>query len=136
MDIIPQDEKVRLIALGSEGMMREIAEGKHCQPTSPYRDAIDALLASVKATEEATSAARRESRDDEAIAIARTSNAIAREANTIARSASFAATAAAASASEANTISRSNSRRIWRSEIIAASAAIAAIVAAIAAIFK
>ena len=75
----------------------------------------------------AASSAKRDTREEETLSIAK-------EANEIARSASFAASAAAASASEANTISRSNSRRAWRAEIIAAIAAAAAIVAAIAAV--
>lgn len=84
MDIIPKEERARLIALGSEGMMKEIAEGKHCQPTSPYRDAIDALLASVRSTEESSTRARTEAREEEAIDVAREANDIAREANAVA----------------------------------------------------
>ncbi|MHB1216301.1 MAG: hypothetical protein ACYCY9_15080 [Thiobacillus sp.] len=68
---IPQAEKERLIALGSEGIMREIAGGKHCQPTAPYRDAIDALLASVKASEEAAALARAEVREEMSLSISR-----------------------------------------------------------------
>ena len=71
MDIIPKEERERLIALGYKGMMQEISEGKHCLPTSPYRDAIDALLASVKASEDANSSAKRDDREIETLAIAR-----------------------------------------------------------------
>lgn len=69
--IIPQAERERLIALGSTGIMREIAEGKHCQPTAPYRDAVDALLASVKASEEAAAFARAEAREEISLSISR-----------------------------------------------------------------
>ena len=63
MDIIQKEERERLVALGYKGMMQEISEGKHCQPTSQYRDAIDALLASVKASEDETALARSEARE-------------------------------------------------------------------------
>jgi hypothetical protein len=67
---IDPKERERLIALGSAGIMREIADGKHCEPTAPYRDAVDALLASVKASEEAAAfAARAEDREERLIAI-------------------------------------------------------------------
>jgi hypothetical protein len=84
MAMIAEEEKARLIALGFEGIMREIAEDKHCQPTSPYRDAVDALLASVKATEESAIRVRIEGREEEAIAVAREANDIARDANRVA----------------------------------------------------
>jgi len=77
----------------------------------------------------AAASAKRDTLAEEAISVAK-------EANDIARSASFAATAAAESALEANIFSRASedraSRRAWRAEIIAAIAATAAIVAAIA----
>lgn len=66
---IDPKERERLITLGSTGIMREIAEGKHCEPTAPYRDAIDALLASVKASEEAAAFARAEAREERLISI-------------------------------------------------------------------
>jgi hypothetical protein len=66
---IDPKERERLIALGSAGIMREIADGKHCEPTAPYRDAVDALLASVKASEEAAAFARAEDREERLIAI-------------------------------------------------------------------
>ncbi len=66
---IPTDERERLIALGSTGIIREIAEGKHCEPTAPYRDAVDALLTSVKATEDAAALARAEAREERMVAI-------------------------------------------------------------------
>ena len=44
--------------------MREVAEGKHCQPTSPYRDAVDAVLFSLKASEDAAALARLEAREE------------------------------------------------------------------------
>ena len=69
MDIITTEERERLIALGYKGMMKEISEGKHCQPTSPYRDAIDALLASVKATEDEAALARAEAREETSLSI-------------------------------------------------------------------
>ena len=69
--IIPPDERERLVALGSTGIMREIADGKHCEPTAPYRDAIDALLASVKATEDSEALARAEAREADNSSIAR-----------------------------------------------------------------
>ncbi len=72
-----------------------------------------AWLAEQQALRDDASSAKRDAREEETLQIAK---------------------AAAASASDANTIARSNSRRIWRSEIIAAIAAIAAIVAAYAAI--
>lgn len=68
------------------------------------------------------SSAKRDVRDDEALAIAR-------EANSLARSATFAATAAAAAASEANAIARTN-------RTVSVVAATIAAVAAIIAIFK
>lgn len=67
--IIPPEERDRLIALGSTGIISEIAEGKHCEPTAPYRDAVDALLASVKAAEEADARVRAEAREERMVAI-------------------------------------------------------------------
>ena len=81
---IPPEERSRLIALGSDGIKREIAEGKHCDPTSSYRDAVDALLASVEASENSAALARAEARDFEAISVAREANDIARDANLVA----------------------------------------------------
>jgi hypothetical protein len=52
MSLISEDEKARLISLGSVGILREISDGKHCQPTSLYRDEIDDLLSYVKSKEE------------------------------------------------------------------------------------
>ena len=69
MSIITPENRERLVALGSVGMMREAAEGKHCQPTSPYRDEFDALLAAVKAEEEAARDARAEAREERMVAI-------------------------------------------------------------------
>lgn len=63
MAIIEENEKNRLLALGVEGFSREIADGKHCEPTSPYRDAADALLRSMQASEDAAAAIRAERRD-------------------------------------------------------------------------
>ena len=77
---IPQAEKERLIALGYEGIMREIADGKHCQPTAPYRDAVDELLASVKASEDAAAFARAEAREERMLAISERNVAISESA--------------------------------------------------------
>lgn len=88
---IPQAEKDRLIALGSTGIMREIAEGKHCQPTAPYRDAVDALLASVKASEEAAAFARAEAREERMLSISDSALSIAKEDLAAARSSAAAA---------------------------------------------
>jgi hypothetical protein len=71
MAMIAEEERKRLIALGSEGIMREIAEGKHCLPTAPYRDAVDALLASVKAEEDAAAFSRAEAREETNLSISR-----------------------------------------------------------------
>lgn len=84
MEIIPAKERERLLALGVEGFAREIAEGKHCQPTSPYRNAVDDLLRAMRGTEEAKEAARREAIDSESLSIAKDVNSISREANRIA----------------------------------------------------
>ena len=81
---ITPEEKSRLIALGSEGIKREIAEVKHCAPTSPYRDAVDALLASVEVSENLSVLAREEELKLEAIKVAREANDIARDANRVA----------------------------------------------------
>jgi siderophore synthetase component len=83
------------------------------QQGGPIGAEATAWLAEQKALRDDASSAKRDAREKETLEIAK---------------------AAAASASDANTIARSNSRRIWRSEIIAAIAAIAAIVAAYAAI--
>ena len=83
--LISPVERERLIALGSTGIMREIAEGKHCQPTAPYRDAVDELLASVKATEEAAASARAEAREERMIAISERNTAISESALSIAK---------------------------------------------------
>ena len=69
MEIITPEERKRLTALGYKGMMKEISEGKHFQPTSLYRDAIDALLASVKATEDEAALARAEAREEISLSI-------------------------------------------------------------------
>lgn len=118
---IPPEEKSRLIALGSEGMKREIAEGKHCAPTSPYRDAVDALLASVEASENSAALYRAEARESEAIKVAREANAIARDSNTI-------ALAASSLAADSNRIALSakedNRRALWVSSLISAIVAV------------
>ncbi|MBZ0069816.1 MAG: hypothetical protein K8F26_13505 [Thiobacillus sp.] len=82
--IIPPEERERLIALGSTGIIREIAEGKHCEPTAPYRDAVDALLASVKASEDAAALARAEAREERMVAISERNVAISESALSIA----------------------------------------------------
>lgn len=74
--IIAPDERDRLIALGSTGIISEIAEGKHCEPTAPHRDAVDALLASVKASEDAAALARAEAREERIVAISERNAAI------------------------------------------------------------
>ena len=71
MTIIPDDEMQRIRALGYDGLMHEIAEGKHCQPTSQYRDAVDAVLFSLKASEDAAALARSEAREEINSSIAR-----------------------------------------------------------------
>ena len=83
--IIPPEERERLIALGSTGIIREIAEGKHCEPTAPYRDAIDALLASVKASEDAEAFARAEAREERMLATSARNAAISESALSIAK---------------------------------------------------
>lgn len=82
--IISPEERDRLIAIGSTGIIREIAEGKHCQPTAPYRDAVDALLTSVKAAEEAAALARAEAREERMVAISERNVAISESALSIA----------------------------------------------------
>lgn len=72
------------MSLGSTGIIREIAEGKHCEPTAPYRDAVDALLASVKASEEAAFSARAEAREERMVAISERNVAISERALSIA----------------------------------------------------
>ena len=79
-------------------------------------------LRKYEARRSASSAAKRDAREEETLSIAK-------EANEIARSASFAASAAAASASDANDIARSNRR-------ISIAAAIVAAIATIIAVFK
>ncbi|MBC7696929.1 MAG: hypothetical protein H7Z70_01035 [Bacteroidia bacterium] len=71
MDVIQKEERDRLVALGYKGMMQEISEGKHCAPTSPYRDAIDALLASIKASEDEATLTRAEEREEITLSISR-----------------------------------------------------------------
>jgi len=83
--IIPPEERERLIALGSTGIIREIAEGKHCEPTAPYRDSVDALLASVKASEDAEAFARAEAREERMLAISARNAAISESALSIAK---------------------------------------------------
>ena len=83
---IPPEEIERLIAIGSTGIMREIADGKQCEPTAPYRDAIDALLASVKASEDAAAFARAEAREERMIAISERNAEISASALSIAKS--------------------------------------------------
>ena len=85
-----------------------------------YKPLVREWLREQEETRANASASKRDAREEETLAIA--------------KSAAAAATAAALEAESANTIARSNSRRIWRSEMIAAVAAIAAIVAAYAAI--
>jgi hypothetical protein len=82
---IPPEEKERLIALGSAGIMREMADNKHCQPTSPYRDAVDAILAAVKASEETAAAARAEAREERMVAISERNAEISSSALSIAK---------------------------------------------------
>ena len=82
--IIPPEERERLVALGSTGIIREIAEGKHCEPTAPYRDAVDALLASIKASEDAAALARAEAREERMVAISGRNVAISESALSIA----------------------------------------------------
>ena len=82
---ISTEEKERLVALGSAGIMREMADNKHCQPTSPYRDAVDALLASVKASEESDAFARAEAREERMLAISERNSAISESALSIAK---------------------------------------------------
>jgi hypothetical protein len=81
---ISPEEKERLIALGSVGIMREMSDNKHCQPTSPYRDAVDAILAAVKASEEAAAFARAEAREERMVAISERNVAISERALSIA----------------------------------------------------
>ncbi len=83
--LISSEERERLIALGSTGIIREIAEGKHCEPTAPYRDAVDALLASVKASEDAEASARAEEREERMLAISERNAAISESALSIAK---------------------------------------------------
>jgi hypothetical protein len=113
--------------VGIDGLRTHVEAGTW-KTLSPFKhgEAIEVVRRFDASKAEAASA-KRDAREEETLSIAK-------EANDIARSASFAASAAAASASEANTIARSNSRRAWRAEIIAAIAATAAIVAAIAAV--
>jgi hypothetical protein len=65
--------------------MREIADGKLCEPTSPYKDAVDALLASVKAFEEAAALARAEAREERMVAISERNAEISSSALSIAK---------------------------------------------------
>ena len=84
MDIITQEERERLIALGYKGMMKEISEGKHCHPTSAYRDVIDALLASVKSSEDESALTRVEAREEKSLSISRKALRTSESANKIA----------------------------------------------------
>ena len=77
MSIIPEEERARLIALGSAGLMCEIADDKHCRPTSQYRDAIDDLLRSIKATEESVASDNRDARETKTLSVASRANLIA-----------------------------------------------------------
>ena len=83
--IIPPEERDRLIRIGSTGIIQEIGEGKHCEPTTPYRDAIDALLTSVKASEEAALLARAEAREERMVAISERNAEISASALSIAK---------------------------------------------------
>jgi len=97
---IPPEEKERLIALGSAGIMREMAHNKHRQPTSPYRDAVDAILSSVKASEEAAAFARAEAREERILAISERNVSISESALSIAKEDLAAARSSAAAAQE------------------------------------
>ena len=46
-----KDEIARIKALGVRGFMQEIAENKHCQPTSTARDEAEALLRTMQEEE-------------------------------------------------------------------------------------
>ena len=96
--IIPPEERDRLIALGSPGIIREMADGKHCEPTAPYRDAVDALLASVKSSEDAEAFARAEAREERMLAISERNVAISESALSIAKEDLSAARSSSASA--------------------------------------
>ena len=85
MTIIPDDEMQRIRALGYDGLMHEIADGKHCQPTSQYRDAVDAVLISLKASEDAATFARAEAREERMIVISERNAAISESALLIAK---------------------------------------------------
>jgi hypothetical protein len=65
-----KEEIARIKALGVRGFMQEIAENKHCQPTSLARDEAEALLRSMQAEEDAA-------RDSETRSIALRANRIA-----------------------------------------------------------
>lgn len=90
-----KDELARFESIGPEGVLREIAEGRHGPPTSPARDEVEAWLHPRMALAEAAASARRDSMTAEAISIAKEANAIARfEAAAAARSARWAMYAA------------------------------------------
>lgn len=106
--------RTRLEAEGESVVREKLAAGAYGVITDPFSEVpkVQAWLAEQESERKAAAESRKESREEDSLAIART--------------ASFAATAAAAAASEANEIARSN-RRI---------AIVAAIIAAIAAIIS
>ena len=65
------EEIARIRTLGVRGFMREIAENKHCQPTSQARDEAEALLRVMQEEESLARDAASNAKTDSAIFWAR-----------------------------------------------------------------
>ena len=133
-----------LDGLGEAEVRSMLANGKLAVPGTPHRAKIDAWLESKVQEREDAAAARREDREAETLAIAKSALSIANDANLIAsgardsaKASATAATAQASLASDANEIARSNlrvsRRNMWTAVAAAAIATIAAIAAIVAA---
>jgi hypothetical protein len=104
--------RARLEADGESVVLEKLAAGTYGIITDPFSDVpkVKAWLTEQESVREAASKARKEVREEDSLAIARSAN--------------FSATAAAAAASEANEIARSNRRIAIAAVIIAAIAAL------------
>ncbi len=66
-----EDEIARIRTLGVRGFMQEIADNKHCQPTSQARDEAEALLRAMQEEELLSRDASYNAKTSEAILWAR-----------------------------------------------------------------
>jgi len=110
-----------LEALGERTVRDNLNSGKYGHDGIPVFHFVSAWLADAEFVRLADSSAKRDTREEMTLSVAK-------EANDIARSASFAATAAAAAASEANAIARSNRHVAIAAAVIAIATAIEQII--------